>query len=179
MESPACPCVVAVLLSTRHCTTGHHTHECTRLVFNELCPLLTPLAQARPTIQCVCPVYIICATVADSAAGVSKGCVQEVCPEGVSGGDVPHTLEWLFFPCNNSQRLSLPTACHGSSLQSPLLAVPTPCSPHSLQSPLLAVPTPCSPHSLQPPLLTVPTPCSLLHVVYTAGATWSGPYCLL
>ena len=106
--------------------------------------------------------------------GVSRRCVQRVCP-----GDVPHTLEWLFFPCNNSQRLSLPTACHGSSLQSPLLAVPTPCSPHSLQSPLLAVPTPCSPHSLQPPLLTVPTPCSLLHVVYTAGATWSGPYCLL
>ena len=82
---------VAVLLSTRHCTTGHHTHECTRLVFHELCPLLTPLAQARPTIQCVCLVYINCATVDDSAAGVSRGCVQRVCPGGVSRGCVAHT----------------------------------------------------------------------------------------
>ena len=87
--------------------------------------------------------------------GVSRRCVQGVCPGGVW-----HTHEWLFFPCNNSQQQSLTTACHGSSLQSPLLAAPTPCSPHSLQSPLLAVPTPCSPHSLQSPLLAVPPPCS-------------------
>ena len=140
-----------------------HTQECTQLVFHELCPLLTPLAQARPTIQCVCLIYISCATVADSAAGVSRGCVQEVCPGGVQGvcpGSVQHTHEWLFYPCNNSQRLSLTAACHESSLQSPLLAVPTPCSPHSLQSPLLTVPTPYSPHSLQSPLLAVPTPYS-------------------
>ena len=176
MESPACPCVVAVLLSTRHCTTGHHTQECTRLVFHELCPLLTLLAQARPMIQCVCLVYINCATVADSAACVSRGCVQGVCGTHTSGWSV-HVIHNIASGYPLLHVMGAPCSPH--SLQSPLLTAPTPCSPHSLQSPLLTVPTPCSPHSLQSPLLTVPTPCSLLYVVYTAGATWSGPFCLL